>query len=53
MMARLTPCYKNETAQSKFKVGWAETRRGVGKFQSRSKMPAAPIPPPMHMVTMP
>jgi hypothetical protein len=21
--------------------------------QSRSKMPAAPMPPPMHMVTMP
>ena len=39
---------KNEIKNTGLKTG-----HYIEKDQRRSKMPAAPMPPPIHMVTMP
>ena len=40
---------RDATRARPFRLAQAETTYG----QTRSKIPAAPMPPPMHMVTMP
>jgi hypothetical protein len=50
---------KEEKASARFarNDGWTSDRclpdRHIAGHERRSKMPAAPMPPPMHMVTMP
>jgi hypothetical protein len=57
-MARQTRRYKSKAFRAKarrykIKTPGLKTGHYIGKFQRRSKMPAAPMPPPIHMVTMP
>src|SRR6267142_890271 len=45
--------WRDERAATKANATGLKTGAYKTKSQRRSKMPAAPMPPPMHMVTMP